>query len=364
MRYAVIMAGGSGTRLWPMSTKDQPKQLIPFIGGKSLLEVSMDRLEGLVPAERRIVCTSEQLRDPIKAAMPSMTDARIHGEPIGRDTLNAVGFSAAVLSKEDPDAVIATFTADHIIEPIELFQQRVNIGYEVAESNDSALVTFGIKPTHPATGYGYVELGEKLEGVDNAHHVVSFKEKPDHPTARRYVGSGRYLWNSGMFVWRAEALLECIRRYKPQSHQGLMLIREAWGTERQTEVLSEIYPTLPRISVDFAVMEPAAADEQVPVATVEMPVDWLDVGSWTSYANTCESDDAANAIGADKVIMIDSNNTLAASSDPDHLIATIGVKDLVIVHTPHATLVCHRDEEQRIKELHGKVSQTFGDKHV
>lgn len=364
MRYAAVLAGGSGTRLWPMSRAGLPKQLIPFIDGKSLLQIAVDRLHGLVAPERQLICTGEKFRDVIAQAMPDFSDERIIGEPTGRDTLAAVGLTAAVAIASDPEAVIAIFTADHLIQPVELFQQRVEIGYRIAESVPNSLVTFGIEPTSPATGYGYVELGEAMEGFDDARQTVRFVEKPDAQTAEQYVQSGQYAWNSGMFVWRAATLLECIQQYKPDVHAGLMQISDAWGTDRQQAVLNNVFPTLEKISIDFAVMEPASADPRVAVATVPMPVDWLDVGGWPAYGETLPCDDRANRTSSPNSLLMDSRNTLAVSDDPNHLIATVGVDDLVIVHTAEATLICRRDQTERIKQLHREIGEKFDGRYV
>lgn len=368
MRYAMIMAGGSGTRLWPMSTSDQPKQLIPFIRGKSLIQIAVDRLEGLVPADRRCICAGQDHRGPIVDRVTGISADRYYAEPVGRDTVNAVGLVASVLEREDPDAVIAVFTADHLIEPVDRFVQIVERGYALAEARPDTLVTFGIEPTHAATGYGYLELGEAIagEGFGEARLLEQFKEKPDADAAGQYLdaGPGKYLWNSGMFVWRAATVVACLRRFAPDNHAGLAKIADAWGTADQQQVLEREYPNLPKISVDYAIMEPASKDEQVAVAAIAMDVRWLDVGSWPSYADTCDRDEASNAIGADKVMLLDSENTLVASDDPEHLIATIGTQDLVIVHTARATLVCPRDQAERIKELHGRVKETFGEDYV
>ncbi len=364
MRYAEIMAGGSGTRLWPMSRTEQPKQLIPFINGKGLLEIAVGRLGGLVDEKNQFICTGEVFRAAIRSSLPQFSDDRILGEPIGRDTVNAVGFAAAVLSESDPDAIIAVFTADHLIEPLDVFQDRVKTAFEICEKHPSALVTFGIKPTKATTAYGYVQLGDPLEGFANARHTAAFKEKPDAVTAKQYVESGRYLWNSGMFVWRAETLLRCIKKFQPEVYAGLMKIATAWDTLKFAAVLNEVYPTLPRISVDYAVMEPAGVDDEFELITVEMPVNWSDVGSWTSYAQTCKVDDNGNARSAAKSIVMDTTNTLIASSDDEHLIATIGVEGLVVIHTPQATLICRREDEQRIKELHKLVGEEFGSNYL
>lgn len=363
MRYALIIAGGSGTRLWPMSRDTAPKQLLPFIGGKTLVEIAARRLEGLVPAAQRYICAAGRHEPLIRAVLPELGPGQFLGEPCGRDTLNAVGFSAAVLARHDPEAVIAVFTADHIIEPVDQFLRIVETGYQVAERHPETLVTFGIAPTHAATGYGYLQLGKAIDG--RAHAVEQFKEKPDAATAARYFQAGpdHYLWNSGMFVWRAATLLDCIARYRPENAAGIRKIAAAWGTPEQTPVLEAVYPTLAKISVDFAVMEPASRDDAVKVAAVPMPLQWLDVGSWSSFAATCPRDPAGNAHAA-TALLHDSAGNLLASSDPNHLIAAIGCRDLMVIHTPDATLVCPADRAEAVKEVQKMVAERFGGKYV
>jgi mannose-1-phosphate guanylyltransferase len=343
-----------------MSRAALPKQLIPLIDGQSLLEISLRRLDGLLPSKNRFICAGSGHAEVIHHALPELATDQFLGEPCGRDTLNAVGFSAAVLARRDPEAVIAVFTADHVIEPIDRFQAIVNEGFTLVEKHPSTLVTFGIAPTHAAVGYGYLELGESFEKT--AKRLRQFREKPDLETATRYFEAGpeQFLWNSGMFVWRADTLLDCIRRYAPENHAGLMRIADAWDAPRRQAVLEEVYPTLKKISVDFAVMEPASKDPAVTVAAIPMPLRWLDVGSWPSLAQTCPRDEQGNAVSAQRTLLMDTRNTLTASSDPSHLIAVLGCDDLVVVHTPDATLVCRADHADAIKELHKQVEVQFG----
>ncbi len=364
------MAGGSGTRLWPMSTRALPKQLIPFIddgsgGSKSLLQVAMDRLEGLVPDERIYVCAGESTREVMLARLPRLDASRFIAEPMGRDTLNAVGLSAAVLTQVDADATIAVFTADHIIEPIDEFLRIVEQGYELAERGERTLVTFGIEPTHAATGYGYLQLGGPIE--DTPGSVVDrFREKPEQPVAQTYFDAGptRYLWNSGMFVWKASSVLAAIHQFAPSNYRKLMELGALWGSPAYDTKLAAVYPTLEKISVDFAIMEPASEHEDFTVTAVPMPLKWLDVGSWPSFMETRPGDEQGNAVAGCKAVMLGTRNTLAASDDPDHLITTIGCEDMVIIHTARATLVCRKQDAEQIKQLHQQVGQSVGDAYL
>jgi mannose-1-phosphate guanylyltransferase len=366
MRYALIMAGGSGTRLWPMSRGGRPKQLIPFLDGKSLLQTAFDRVEGLIERENRYVCAGRRHEQVILAETPGLEKNNFIGEPVGRDTLNAVGLSAAVLAAKDPDAVMAIFTADHLIEPAVKFRGIVEKGFELVERFPKTLVTFGITPTFPATGYGYLELGEKFENADFASRVSQFKEKPPLESAQQYFeqGPARYLWNSGMFVWRADTLLDCIRRFEPAVYAGLAEIAAAWNAKNRTAVLDKIFPQLKKISIDFAVMEPASRDASVRVAAVPMPLTWLDIGSWPSFAQTCRKDEHQNALAVGEHVLIESRNCLAASSDPEHLIALVGCQNLLVIHTPDATLVCPADQAEQIKELYKQIESRYGGKYL
>jgi mannose-1-phosphate guanylyltransferase len=363
MEYGVIMAGGAGTRLWPLSRGNMPKQLLPVVQGKSLLQLSYERLRGILPPERIYVCTGAQYGQAVLENLPALPPENLLGEPQGRDTANAVGFSAAVLHQKDPDAVMAVVTADHVIEPVDIFQQALRTAFDVTASQPRALVTFGIIPTHGHTGLGYIHRGDalRLPGVSGAYKVQAFREKPDKPTADRYVESGRYYWNSGMFVWRGDTVLGELAAHLPDSYAGLQKIGAAWGTPQQDAVLNEVYPKLQKISIDYAVMEPASQGKgKAEVIVVEMPVQWLDVGSWPALAETLRMDEHDNATDCSTCVFLDSDNNIVVNQTKDHLVSLIGVSDMIIVHTPDATLICPKSEAQRVKELVGRVNEKFG----
>ena len=356
MRHAMIMAGGSGTRLWPMSRGETPKQLIPLFRGKSLLQLAAERLDGVIDPARRWICTGQKHCGAVCKAIPDFDASQLLGEPEGRDTLNAVGFTATVLHKLDPDAVFSVLTADHIIRPQEEFARCLEIGFSLVEEDCSRLVTFGITPTSPATGYGYVELGDSIG--EGANVCRRFVEKPDLATAEQYVSSGNFAWNSGMFVFHCKTVLEALARMQPEVAAGLALVGEAWGTPQQQEVLERVYPTLPRTSVDYGMMEPAVHESTLSICTVPMHVEWLDVGSWENYGETLEQDQQGNRADCAS-ITLGCTGTLAVSDDPSHTVAMIGCKDLIVVHTKDATLVFPASESQRVKELHSKVDPTL-----
>lgn len=369
MRFAMIMAGGAGTRLWPLSRGGRPKQLTPMIprDGRMacLLEIAADRLEGLIPSDRRYICTNEAYRAQVREAVPAIGDPQILGEPVGRDTVNAVGFTAAVLHKLDPDAVFAVLTADHIIEPDDIFRSTLETGFKLVEEDPKRLVTFAIRPTYPATGFGYVERGVEIPGSGGLGYTVErFVEKPTLEKAQAYIESGSFDWNAGMFVWKAATILDCLKRYKPESYKGLMEIAEAWGTPEQDAVLNRVYPELPKISVDYAIMEPASREQAravstgskdgVRVCTVRMDLQWLDVGSWPSYAETLEPDAADNRV-VGNAMLHQCAGSVVVNADDTHLVAAIGCRNLIIVRSGDATLIMDAEHAQDLKILHGKL---------
>lgn len=362
MRYALIMAGGSGTRLWPVSRRDRPKQLVPLVRGRSLLDFAVERAAAVVGAQRTAICASAAYLDQIRAAAPQTPDDLLLGEPEGRDTLNAIGLAAAVLARRDPDAAFCVLTADHLIEPVDRFCACVERGFALVEADADRLVTFSVRPTHPATGFGYVELGAPIEpGAEpRAFEVIRFVEKPDRATAERYLASGAFGWNSGMFVWRADTFLRAMERFAPQSRAGLDEIAGVWDGPARHETLARVFPTLPKISVDYAIMEPAGAPGSgFRVCAVEMDLTWRDVGSWPSLAQTIEPDARGNRASGATVVAQECDDCLFFSDDPGHTIAAIGLAGLVVVRTKDATLVMPAAEAERLKALHADLPESL-----
>jgi mannose-1-phosphate guanylyltransferase len=362
MRHAVIMAGGSGTRLWPLSRAARPKQLLDVVddgsgGSHSLLAEAFTRLQAVLPTEQIWVCTAARYGDQVRAALPELGADRLVLEPVARDTANAVGLAAALVADADPDAELAVVSADHVIRPVERFAAVLETAYEALAARPRSLVTLGITPTSPATGFGYVQRGAPTE-VPGVAEAASFREKPDRETAEEYLASGQYLWNSGMFVWRARTVLDALADHLPESADGLARIVAAPAGPERERVLNEVFPTLPKISVDYAVLEPAAK-EPGRVLVADLDVDWLDVGSWPALAHTLETDEAGNAVRG-LAVVLDGSGNIIFSDDPDHLVALVGVRDSVVVHTADVTMVCPVSEAERVKQLLAAVEDRYG----
>ena len=350
------MAGGSGTRLWPLSRTKRPKQLLPLIEGKSLLAMAVERLSGMFAPENIYVITGAQYASDVARALPDLPPQNIVGEPLGRDTANAIALGAEILAAKDPEATMAVFTADHVIRPQDAFARCLGAAFDAAENTPDALVTFGVRPTWPHTGLGYIHCGDETDGV---HTVRAFKEKPNHGDARRYVESGKHFWNSGMFVWTVGAIRTALTEHLPASMDALAPIGQAVrdGVDT-TDALAEIYPTLEKISIDYAVMERAHK-----VLMIELTCEWLDVGSWPALADVLTGDEAGNVTVADNAVVLDSARNVIVTED-NHLLAVLGMDDCVIVHSPDATLVCNKSDSQRLKDLVALLEQRHGQKFL
>lgn len=353
MRYVVIMAGGSGTRLWPLSRQGRPKQLLELFDGKSLLRLAFERLEGVVDADRILVCTGRAYADDVAAQLPELVPGNLLGEPEGRDSLGAVAWSSAVLQERDPEAVVAMVTADQVITPAEDFRASLRIAFDAAEQVSNGLVTLGVVPTSPHTGYGYLHRAEEV--LPGVFRVSAFKEKPSADVARGYVESGEYWWNAGMFVWRAATLLGQLDALRPGYAETVREIA------RRPERLDELFPTLERISVDYAVMEPASTGETgAVVLSVPLTVAWSDVGGYLSYAELLPSDQHGNTRSGNTVSLDSSACIVLNMIGPEHVVATLGLEGMLVVATKQATLVARLDDAERVKQLVAKVSEECG----
>jgi mannose-1-phosphate guanylyltransferase len=349
MLHAMIMAGGGGTRFWPRSRDRRPKQFLSFTGDRTLLQETVDRIAGPVPPERVWVLTAEQYRADTAEQLPEVPAGHVIGEPARRDTAPCVGLGAALIAREDPDATIMVMPADHVIEPVQEFRRAAHAAEQFANDFPTALLTFGIPPSYPATGYGYIRAGERVgtrQGVSIAT-ATEFKEKPDEETAERYVASGEYYWNSGIFVWKPGAVLGELKANKPELHATVMRIADAWGSPRFEEVFRTEYEKAEKISIDYAVMQEAGRAGKVLV--MQAPYQWDDVGSWLALERRNPQDAHGNTVQA-LHCGVDTAGCVVVS-DPDHLIGTIGVKDLIIIQNGNATLVASKEKEGEVKAL-------------
>ena len=356
MRYAVILAGGAGKRLWPLSRLSRPKQLLPLLAGQNLLAMAVERLQGGFAPENVLIITNAEYVEQVQQALPQVPAHNIIGEPEGRDTAAAIALGVQILTGRDPGATMAVFTADHVIRPQECFAEAVNRACLTAEKNPDALLTFGVSPSWPHTGLGYIHVGKPAgEGI---FEVLGFKEKPDHMTARRYVESGQYFWNSGMFVWTLPAIRKAMEAHLPESLRKLEGVAQCVREGRSFQaLLAEVYPTLERISIDYAVMEKAS-----PTLMVQLRCEWLDIGSWPALEQVTRLDEAGNVVVAANSVLLDSFRNIIVTED-DHLLAIVGMDDCIVVHSADATLVCNRSDSQRLKELLAAIEAKYGKKY-
>lgn len=346
MLHAVIMAGGSGTRFWPASRRDTPKQLLRLLGDRTMIQATADRLAGLVSSQELLIVTNRRLVPAIAEQLPDVSRDSIVGEPCKRDTAPCIGLAAVLLAARDPDALMLVLPSDHVISPIEKFQQAVRDGVSLIEQDPDRIVTFGIRPSYPAESFGYIERGAALTdgGTTSAYKVARFREKPSLQVAKEYVDSGKFYWNSGIFLWRAQTILAALEKFEPTMSAHLTIIGQHVGKPDFDEVLQQEFAAISGKSIDFAVME-----HYSPVEVIEAPFAWDDVGSWQALSRMIPADEQGNAIDGNH-LGIESTGCIVRT-EANHTVVTIDVHDLVIVQTADATLVAPKTAEERVREV-------------
>lgn len=347
MLHAIVMAGGSGTRFWPASRAALPKQLLPLAGERTLLEDTVTRLEGLVPPERVLVVTSARLLDAARRQLPQVPDAGLVGEPCKRDTAPCIGLAALLVARHDPDATMAVMPSDHVIAPAAKFQDAIRQAAALVDEAPGRLVTFGIRPTYPAESFGYIQQGAALAvapGAAPAHAVARFREKPPAQVATEYLAAGNYLWNAGIFVWKAATILAALRERQPECLAHLERIAAAWDGPDREAVFAREFAAIKGISIDYAVLEQATD-----VVVIEAPFTWDDLGGWSAVARQRGVDAEGNTI-VGRHLGIESVRTIVHAAG-DHLVVTMGLEDMLVVHTPDATLVADRAREEAVRKV-------------
>jgi len=346
--YAVILAGGSGTRFWPLSRHLYPKQLLRIMGGETLIQQTMRRVVGCVSADQVLISTNSLQAESIRFQLAEWKDALQNSfllEPEGRNTAPAIALAACRVMEADPDGIMLVLPADHVIKEDSRFQASVSLATQLAD--DGHLVTFGVKPIRPETGYGYIQPNRRIRlGARRSligHPVARFVEKPDAPTAQRYLRSGNYYWNSGMFVWRASVILDELARHQPALMRSVKALASKATPNSVSEEFARAYKQLPSISIDHGVMERSSRAAVIPVAFT-----WSDVGNWSSLEEVAPLDRAGNVVSG-KVVDFDSRNSVLYADQ--RVVATIGLSDMIVVDTADATLVCQKSRAQDVKQV-------------
>ena len=352
--YAVIMAGGGGTRLWPLSRKARPKQMLQLVEEGTLFQNAVSRLDGVLPPERIFVVTIEEQAVELQSQWPGIPPENFLLEPLSRGTASVVGLAAVALRHLDPMAVMAVLTADHYIGNVALFRQLLQSAYEV--SQEDYLVTLGVTPTFPATGYGYIQYGQRIGtyGDVAAFRAVKFREKPNEEQARAMLATGDHAWNSGMFVWKVATIFSEFERQMPELFTQLQTIGAAWGMPDRRKVLAEIWPQIRPTTIDYGVMEGARNVAVIPGRGLQ----WNDVGTWDSLFEVNQPNKDGNIVLGGQHIGLDTHGTLVYVTQERRLIVTIGVEDLVVVDTGDVLLVCRKDQSQRVRQVVEDLKKT------
>ena len=365
-KVVLIMAGGSGTRFWPLSTNERPKQFLDLVSEKTMIRETVDRVVKLIPAEKIFISTNIAYLDIIKKELPEIPEKNIIFEPMARDTAACIGYAALIIQKIYKDSIMAVLPSDHLIKKEKEFLESLNFAFEEAEKD--VIVTLGIKPSYPETGYGYIEYiknrkpRKKEEDTEECkiYKVKSFREKPNREIAEKYIEKGNYLWNSGMFVWKTEFILNEIKKYMDSHKPVLEKIEEMlekkdlnkFYGKALSEYVSEEFERFEKISIDFGVMERTKS-----VLVIPVDISWNDVGSFKSLDEIFPKDKKGNVVRTEKYSEIDSEGNIIINKEKDKIIATIGIEDIVIVNTEDALLICHKDKSQEIKKILNKIEK-------
>ena len=357
--YAVIMAGGEGTRLWPASRESCPKQFLSLLGGDPLVVQTLDRLKDLLSPERILCLINRRHQEVARRLLGGLPRENLIVEPRKRDTAPCIGLAAEIVRKRAGDQTIVCLPSDHLIQPAEGLRECLRHAESIVESDPQALYTIGIRPTFPATGYGYILRGEAVKEIDGqtVYEVAGFHEKPSMAVAEAYFDSGDYFWNSGIFFWRTDAILEAIRRRLPELWEGLAQLVPDLDTARMDAALARVFPRLPRISIDYGILEQADR-----VHVVEGRFAWDDVGTWRILRGHVPADEHGNILQGRAVAMDSSGNVLYSTGE--HLVTALGVRDLIIVATADATLVTTRDSAERVRDLVAKLKDQRLDRYL
>lgn len=351
MLHAVIMAGGSGTRFWPQSTKAHPKQFLNIFGDRTMLQDTVERIKPLVSADRVWVITNDKYVDLVKEQLPDVPVDNIVGEPVGKNTAPCVAAAASLIQEKDSDGTMVVLPADHLIGKPKTFLSILETAQKKAQ-DPGALVTIGIKPDHPETGYGYIEFDEETSEEVEGHQIKKvnqFREKPDLETAKEFIESGNFLWNSGMFIWKASTILEKFKKHLPTIFDEVEKLKSSVGTDNQKEALDEFYYGCTSISIDYGIMEQAESVYVVPGS-----FEWNDVGSWRAVYDLRSKDEDGNVIQTDTAATADAMNNLI-QSESGKMIALVGVENIAVVETDNAILVCDLDNSQGVKKVVNKL---------
>lgn len=350
------MCGGIGSRFWPYSRTGKPKQFIDFFGtGRSLLQMTYDRMLPLVPPENILVVTNARYIDLVKEHLPMLSDSQILLEPDRRNTAPCIAWATYHIAARNPDASIIVTPSDHLITRESVFEQCVNRGFDFIEQND-ALLTLGITPTRPETGYGYIQIGQEIE--PDLMKVKTFTEKPDLELAKVFVESGEFFWNAGIFLWRASVIKEALKRYLPDLSSQFEQGEDVFATDRETSYIADIFPACPSISIDFGVMEKA---DNVYVECVDFG--WSDLGTWGSLFDNSPKNITQNVTQKCNVIAYNSSGNIFMAPD-DKLVVVSGMKDFIVADAGDVLLICPKAEEQRIRQMVNDVHQRFDDKYM